>query len=59
MIQLRWKVEEWDEFTEFFTTRKRSDPVLQYRTIDDPAAGYVHESSRTDWKDVETEYVEI
>ena len=56
MIELRWKVEEWEEYRDGWNAsiKRQEKPVLQYRQEEGPKG----EQWWGDWQDVPTEYIE-
>ena len=57
MIQLRWKVEEWEEWRDGMNKpiKHQEKPVLQYRQ----RVSMKNNELWSDWQDVPSEYVEI
>ena len=66
MIEMRFKVVKWTEYPEFGTPLPHTEePVLQYRYVErnDIMRGTFFEGcigsvKYSEWKDVETEYIE-
>lgn len=56
MTELRLFVDEWDCYADGMITKKVSDPVLQYRQMQNISEIGIQEPIWSEWQDVPTVY---
>ena len=59
MIELRWKIEEWEEYTDMSShpIKHTEKPVLQYRTMTNIEEIGLQEPIWSEWTDVPEVYI--
>ena len=60
-MELRLLVEHWKEYPDHssVTVSKKSEPILQYKVIENPLEAGLHKAIWSDWIDVPTVHVDI